>query len=68
MIEEPPGPPLPLQAHAPRECGWFVSSTELREGLEVRDLGDLGSGLPAASWPHAQFAQVSQVQPSLEAA
>lgn len=39
MIEEPPGPPLPLQGPAPRECGWFGSSTELREGLEVMELG-----------------------------
>lgn len=61
-IEDPPEPPLPLQAPAPRECGWFKSSTELREGLEVRDLGDLGIGLPAASWPD------SQVPPGREAA
>lgn len=30
---EAPGPP------APQECGWFGSSHELREGLEVMELG-----------------------------
>ncbi len=54
MNEAPPGPTLPLQAPAPRECGWFGSSMELREGLEVQDLGDLGTALPAAGWPDIQ--------------
>jgi len=56
MIEEPPGPPQSLQAPVPRECGWFGSSTELREGLEVLELGDMGSGPPAASGPAPQAA------------
>lgn len=38
---ELPGPP------GARECGWFGSSHELREGLEVMELG---VGLLAAAW------------------
>ncbi|MBB2483783.1 hypothetical protein H5407_00935 [Mitsuaria sp. WAJ17] len=38
---EPPGPP------GARECGWFGSSLELLEGLEVMELG---VGLLAAAW------------------
>lgn len=38
---EPPGPP------APQECGWFGSSHELQQGLEVMELG---VGLLAAVW------------------
>lgn len=40
--------PLP-----PSECGWFGSSLELREGLEVMELG---VGLLAAVWQDLEAA------------
>lgn len=56
MVEEPLEPlepPPPLQAPAPQECGWFGSSLELREGLEVMELS---VGLLAAVWPDPEVA------------
>ena len=43
----PQDPPQDLPPTREPGCGWFESSHELLQGLDVEELGD---GLPAAPW------------------
>lgn len=61
MIEEPPGPPPPLQSPAGGSAAGS-GPEQICGGLEVQKLGALGNGLRAASGP------APQAQPGREAA
>lgn len=65
--------PVPEEAaaDAPRGCGWFDSSHDLRHGLRVQehlDAGTLARELPLANWLDLQLCAWRPAEPAMRQA